>query len=369
MPSNVTNYKCPACTGPLQYSGESGKLECEYCDSSYEVEMIEQLYAEQEQKAVEAQAKIDARKEREAAEAAKAGVTWEENEAASLKSYNCPSCGAELICDETTAATSCPYCGNPTVIPSQFSGGLKPELILPFKLDKEAAKKALLEYYKGKKFLPDAFKDQNHIEEIKGVYVPFWLFDCKVSGDVTYNCFTHRVYRQGNYEVTERSHYIVEREGDMRFEKIPVDASTQMPDAHMDAIEPFDYSEFQPFSTAYLPGYMADRYDVSLEDSRSRVDERAKNSMESELRSTVIGYTSVSEFSNNIVVEEAKGTYALLPVWMLSTRWNGENYLFAMNGQTGKLIGDLPVDKRKYYSMFAKIALPIMALILGLWFL
>ena len=365
MAEQITNYQCPACLGPLQYSAASGKLECEYCGSSFEVAEIEAQYKEKDEKAAAAMATAQLQGQWDTS-----GLSddWG-GEDASIKAYNCPSCGAELICDETTAATSCPYCGNPTVIPSQFSGGLKPELILPFKLDKEAAKKALMEYYKGKKFLPDAFKDQNHIEEIKGVYVPFWLFDCKVSGDVTYNCFTHRVYRQGNYEITERSHYIVEREGDMRFEKIPVDASTQMPDAHMDAIEPFDYSEFQPFSTAYLPGYMADRYDVSLEDSRSRVDERAKNSMESELRSTVIGYTSVSEFSNNIVVEEAKGTYALLPVWMLSTRWNGENYLFAMNGQTGKLIGDLPVDKRKYYSMFAKIALPIMALILGLWFL
>jgi len=369
MASSVTNYKCPACTGPLQYSGESGKLECEYCGSSYDVEMIEQLYADKEQKAAEAQAKIEAKQAKEAEEAAAMGVSWSDEETAGLKSYNCPSCGAELICDESTAATSCPYCGNPTIIPGQFSGGLKPELILPFKLDKEAAKKALKEYYKGKKFLPNAFSEQNHIEEIKGVYVPFWLFDCKTSGDITYNGTVSRKYKSGNYEITEHNHYIVDREGSLRFEKIPVDASTKMPDAHMDAIEPFDYSEFKPFSTAYLPGFMADKYDVSLEDSRARVEERAMNSTMQEFRNTAVGYTSLTEFSNNLVVEEANGKYALLPVWMLSTKWNGQNYLFAMNGQTGKLIGDLPVDKGKYYSWFARIALPIMAIILGLWFM
>ena len=369
MSSSVTNYKCPACTGPLQFSGASGKLECEYCGSFYDVAMIEQLYAEKEQKAAEAQAKIDAKKEREAQQAKEAGVSWKEEESAGLKSYNCPSCGAELICDESTAATSCPYCGNPTVIPSQFSGGLKPELIIPFKLDKEAAKKALQEYYKGKKFLPKSFSDKNHIEEIKGVYVPFWLFDCQLSGDIVYNGVVSKTYRRGNCEITERDHYIVEREGSIGFERIPVDASTKMPDTHMDAIEPFDYSEFQPFSTAYLPGFLADKYDVSMEESRDRVEERALNTTENEFRSTAVGYTSLSEFSNHLVVEEAKGTYALLPAWMLSTKWNGQNYLFAMNGQTGKLIGDLPIDMKKYWTMFAGIALPLMALILGLWFL
>lgn len=369
MASNITSYKCPACTGPLHFSGASGKLECEYCGSSYEVAMIEELYAEKEQKAVEAQQKIDARKEREQQEAAQAGLDWSAEEAAALKVYNCSSCGAELICDASTAATSCPYCGNPTVIPSQFSGGLKPELILPFKLDKEAAKKALKAYYKEKRLLPNAFKDENHIEEIKGVYVPFWLFDCKVSGDVTYNGTIEETSKAGDTEIVESKHYIIEREGSMEFEKIPIDASTKMPDAHMDAIEPFDYQEFKPFSTAYLPGFLADKYDVSLEESQKRVEERAKNSMADELEQTVEGYSSLQEFSNHLVVEEAKGHYALLPVWMLSTRWNGENYLFAMNGQTGKLVGDLPVDKKKYYSYFAGIALPLAALILGMWFL
>ncbi len=370
MASSVTNYKCLACTGPLQFSGASGKLECEYCGSSYDVAMIEEFYAEKDQKAAEAQAKIEAKKAKEAAQTAEMmGESWSSNEAAELKSYNCPSCGAELICDETTAATSCPYCGNPTIIPGQFSGGLKPELILPFKLDKNAAKKALKEYYKGKKFLPNAFSDENHIEEIKGVYVPFWMFDCKVSGDVTYNGTVSTVRRAGNQEITEHRHFIVKRDGWLEFDKIPVDGSTKMPDTHMDAIEPFDYSEFKPFSTAYLPGFLAEKYDVSMEDSRDRAEFRALNSASEEMRRTATGYTSLQELANNMVVEEAKGTYALLPVWMLSTRWNGENFLFAMNGQNGKMIGNLPVDKKKYYSWFARIALPLAAIILGLWFL
>lgn len=351
MVSNVTNYQCPACTGPLHFVGDRGKLECDYCGSTYEIAEIEALYAEKEQKAIEAD------------------KVWAAEEAAELKAYNCPSCGAELVCDASTAATSCPYCGNPSVLPGQFSGGLKPEKILPFKLDKEAAKKALKEFYKGKRFLPNAFKEENHVEEIKGIYVPFWLFDCKVSGGVSYDAVISTVTKSGDIEITENKHYIVERAGSMSFEGIPVDASTKMPDAHMDAIEPFDYSECKPFSTAYLPGFLADKYDVDLEEGQKHMEERVLNSAGSQWEETVVGYTSLQERDNQLEIEEVKGSYVLLPVWMLSTRWNGENYLFAMNGQTGKLVGDLPVDKMKYYSWFARIALPLMAVILGLWFL
>ena len=178
MAIDITNHKCPACTGPLHFVGASGMLECDYCGSKYSIEEIEKLYAQDVAEAEEGFAKNEAKKEKEKAEFEAMGMEWSEEEAKGMKTYSCPSCGAELICDATTAATSCPYCGNPTVIPGQFTGGLKPDLVIPFKLNKDQAVKALENHYKGKIFLPKAFKEHNHIEEIKGVYVPFWLCDC-----------------------------------------------------------------------------------------------------------------------------------------------------------------------------------------------
>ena len=105
---------------------------------------------------------------------------WQEGEADGLRSYVCKSCGGEIVGDENTAATSCPFCGNPVVMMGQFSGALKPDLVIPFKLDKKAAKEGLKKHLTGKRFLPKIFKDQNHIDEIKGIYVPFWLFDTDV---------------------------------------------------------------------------------------------------------------------------------------------------------------------------------------------
>ena len=363
MPTQVTNYQCPACTGPLHFSAETGKLTCDYCGSAYDVAEIEALYAQKEAEAAAAKEAADAKAEAAKADAADDGG-WDTSDLSSdwgadadgLRVYGCPSCGAELICDETTAATSCPYCGNPTVVPGQFSGALKPEFVLPFKMTKDDAVRALRAHYRGKPFLPRTFTAGNHIEEIQGVYVPFWLFDGGAEGEVDYKAANSRTYKDDDYEVTETDHYDVHRGGSIAFEKIPVDASSKMPDDHMDSIEPFDYTQMQPFSTAYLPGYLADKYDVSVDDSRDRADARCRETLAQALRDTVTGYGTCIPEHEDISLHRGKVHYALLPVWMLSTKWNGESFLFAMNGQTGKLVGDLPTDRGRYWGTFGAIA-------------
>ena len=199
MASQIANYQCPACTGPLRFDGASGKLVCDYCGSTFTVQEIEALNADKVEQAEQAGVQAQ-EKPQENWGWDDAGSDWGAD-GQGMKAYNCPSCGAELICDATTAATSCPYCGNPTVVPVQFHGMLKPDYILPFKLNKEAAIAALKNYYKGKRLLPKAFADQNHIEEIKGVYVPFWLFDGQAVVDITFNATRSESHRQGNQRV------------------------------------------------------------------------------------------------------------------------------------------------------------------------
>ena len=348
MASQITNYQCPACTGPLNFSPETGKVACDFCGSVYELAEIEAMYREKEEAAVEATQEAEEPQEWDTS-----GMSddWGAD-ADGMRVYSCPSCTAELMCDDTTAATSCPYCGNPTVVPGQFSGALKPDLVIPFKLTKEDAVEALKKHYEKRFFLPKSFKSKNHIEEIQGVYVPFWLFDGKATGSATYEATRSRTYTRGDYRITETMHYHVDRAGSLEFEKVPVDASTKMPDGHMDSIEPFDYSELKPFSTAYLPGFLADKYDVTVEESSSRADVRCAGTLENALRDTVQGYHSVVTTGKRINIVRGKVQYALLPVWMLHTKWNGQDFLFAMNGQTGKLAGDLPVDKAKFWTTF-----------------
>ena len=376
MATQITNYQCPACTGPLHFLGETGRLECDYCGSSFDVAEIEALYAEKERKAAEAAQKQEeteaAQKTAEAKDqpAAAGGSDWDTSglnedwgtDADDMKAYSCPSCGAELLCDATTAATSCPYCGNPSVLPGQFAGILKPDFVLPFKLSKEDAIKALKKHYRKKPLLPSTFSKSNHLEEVKGVYVPFWMYDGAASGSVQFHATTVHKYTSGDYEITETSHYDVRRAGSIGFEKIPVDASSKMPDDYMDSIEPYDYTDLKPFSTAYLPGFLADKYDVSVENSRERADKRCAGSLVSALESTVSNYTTCNETSRDIRLKRGKVHYALLPVWILNTKWEGKDFLFAMNGQTGKLVGNLPVSTKRVVGLFAAIAASLSAI-------
>lgn len=365
MPTQVTNYQCPACTGPLHFAEDSGKLECEYCGASYDVAEIEAFFAEKEKKAAEAQ--------RAAEEASKGqtasdddGETWDFSDmqedwgtdGEGMRSYSCPSCGAELICDESTAATACPYCGNPTIVPGQFSGGWRPDYIIPFKQSKENAVEALKEHYRGKFFLPKAFKKENHVQEIQGIYVPFWMFDGEATGEARYDATRSRTYRSGDYDITETKYYHVYRAGHVAFEKVPVDASSKMPDNHMDSIEPYDYEKLKPFSTAYLPGFLADKFDVTVEQCRQRADQRCEGTLLSALDSTVKRYDSFTLKDSNVKLKRGKVHYALLPVWMLHTKWQGKDFLFAMNGQTGKIVGDLPINWLKVIALFAAIGIP-----------
>ena len=345
MAAQMTNYQCPACTGPMRFLPDTGKTECEYCGSVFELAEIEAMYQNQPQ---QEEASAD---------------SWDMSsltddwgaDTNGMKTYSCPACTAELICDETTAASSCPYCGNPAILPGQFAGSLKPDYVLPFKLEKDDAVAALKRHYSKRFFLPRSFTSQNHIEQVQGVYVPFWLFDGKAEGMAGFEATRSRSYVQGEYRVTETKHYQVTRAGSVEFEKVPVDASTKMPDGHMDSIEPFDYKEMKPFSTAYLPGFLADKYDVEAEQSQDRVEERWENTLVNELRDTVTGYETVNKTRQHVRLHRGAVHYALLPVWMLNTKWQGQDFLFAMNGQTGKMVGDLPVDWKKYWTTFFSI--------------
>ncbi len=360
MAEQVTNYQCPNCTGPMHFDPASGKLVCDYCSSSFTVEEIEKLFAEKNEQAGQAAAQAANAEQPE-------GSPWSEAEANGLRVYNCPSCGAELIFDQNTAASGCPYCGNPTIVPGSLSGALRPDWVIPFKLTKEQAVSELKKHYRKKPLLPKLFSQQNHLEEVKGVYAPFWLFTGETTGEATFDATRVKHYRQGSYDVTETSHYDCFRSGSLHFERIPVDSSTKMPDEHMDAIEPYDYTDLKPFSTGYLAGYMADKYDVDVDTAQERAQKRASGTLEDALKSTVEGYSTVTRRESGSAFARGQVQYALLPVWLLTTKWNGKNYLFSINGQTGKPVGDLPISKARlagwFFGIWAAVAAVVLAVI------
>ena len=338
--SDINEYKCPSCGGAIEFDSHSQKMKCPYCDTEFDLETLkkydEQLSKEAEQKDDVSDWQTDP------------GKQWQEGETDGMNVYTCKSCGGEIVSDENTGATSCPYCGNPVILTERFRGALRPDMVIPFKLDKKAAKEAYYKHIKGRPLLPKVFRRENHIDEIKGIYVPFWLFDADVAADARYKATKVRVWSDSDYDYTETSYYSVDRSGNMSFVSVPVDGSSRMPDDLMESIEPYKVADAVEFQTAYLSGYLADKYDVDAQQSTDRARERMKESAQDVLRDTVKGYASVIPENTNVRISGGDAKYALYPVWILNTTWRGKKYIFAMNGQTGRMTGDLPVDNGAY---------------------
>lgn len=356
--SALQEFKCPCCDGAIEFDSHAQKMVCPYCGSEFEMEAL-QAYDEELNNQPQENMTWDTA----------AGTEWQEGEAEGLRVYTCNTCGGEIVADETTGASECPFCGNPVIMTGQFAGDLRPDLVIPFKVDKKAAIAALQNHYKGKPLLPKVFKDQNHIQEVKGLYVPVWLFDTDADAYVRYKATKTRSWSDSQYRYTETSHFAVTRAGGIGFENVPVDGSTKMDDTMMESIEPFDISDAVDFQTAYLSGYLADKYDVNAEASIGRANERIKTSTEGAFASTVQGYTSVVPVSSIVNLQNGRARYALYPVWMLNTIWNGQKFTFGINGQTGKIAGDLPMDKGAFWKWLLGVTGAVTAVAFALSYL
>ena len=336
----IKDYKCPSCGSALAYKANEGKLVCDSCGNKYDVDYI-----------------ISGGRPEDIAGT---GFDWGaykqdldlSQSMDETQVFVCQSCGAEIETDKNTAATKCPFCGSNVVLNDRLKGGLKPNAIIPFKITPKELPDAIKKFYEKKRLLPGNFFDLNEIGKVQGVYVPFWLFDCKVDGNVTYNAQRVVSFTDGDYRVTTTSFYVLYRDGEMCFEKVPVDASVKMDNDLMDSIEPFDYNELVDFNSGYLAGYLADRFDSSPDDELDRATSRMINSTSDVMRESTLGYTSVQQRSNNLRATGASVRYVLLPVYLLHCKYNGKEYRYAVNGQTGKVVGELPISRPKQFAWF-----------------
>lgn len=340
-------FKCPNCAGVIEFDAKAQLMKCPFCESEFDVEALKEAERLENIKHFEPQWE-------EYTETSSTG-DWQEGEKEQVKHYVCQFCAGEIMTDAQTAATKCPYCGNTVAIMDRLDGVFRPDLVLPFEMSKEDAKLKYEEFLKNKKLLPNCFKDKNHIDEITGIYVPFWLFDCTAQGEMNYKATKVRTWSDHRFIYTKTSHYSINRAGQMGFAKVPADGSKRMDDTLMEAIEPYNYANAVDFKTAYLSGFLAEKYDVKAEENQGRINQRIGESLAQACASTVQGYTSCHLANKNIQTLGGKINYALLPVWILNTKYEDENYTFAMNGQTGKFVGKLPIDKSKKAKYFAAV--------------
>ncbi len=335
----VVSYKCPHCGGELIFSPTTQKYKCEYCLSDFSQEELEALKPEEgsEEKAVNFEE--DTQEE---------NTTEKETQEAVI--YHCPSCGAEIVTDETTAATFCYYCHNPVVLSGRVSGEFLPDKIIPFAIDKKQATEKFLDYVHSKKFVPKAFFNKQQIEKISGVYFPYWMVDMDMEGSMQAEGRNVRVWRSGDTEYTETKVYRVEREGDVHLEDITKNALKKSNAKLAEGVLPYDVSKVQKFHMGFLSGFLAEKRDIERTELNKQVQQEANEYGEKILRGTVKGYSSISVKSCHLNQTQENWDYTMLPVWTVTYKGkNGKMYYYSMNGQDGKVYGELPIDYKKVW--------------------
>ena len=337
---DVKGYRCPSCGAVLAYAPGTSEVRCANCGKSIPVAILDTMQADAGENA---------------------SFDWGDykqqlsgQHLQNTKVYQCKSCGAEIEADATTAATRCPYCDSNVVLTDRVSGGLRPNAVIPFKITPKELPDAVNRFYKNKKLIPKNFFDKSRLSKVQGVYVPFWLYDCRLAGRVNLSATTVRMYSDAHYDYTETTEYLLARAGEMSFENVPVDASVKMDNDLMDSLEPFDFSEMVDFNDAYLAGYVADRFDSDPDAELPRANERMMRSADAAFAAAEGQYESVSIQNNAMQIADAGVKYVLLPVYLLHCEYNGKKYQYAVNGQTGKVVGELPVSKSRVWEFFLK---------------
>jgi hypothetical protein len=332
MPSTL---KCGNCGGDLQFTPTLQLWKCEWCDKEHTEADLKGFTQEADEALNET---VEVAKRREEAE-----------DGSVIVMVKCSYCGAEVVATEETAQTFCLYCQRPVTILSQVSGEFKPEVVLPFRHTKANALEQYKNFLKGKRFLPKAYCADKNLEKLTGVYIPFWLFDGTVHFDVSGEADIVTTSRQGDYRVTKTDTYRIARTGYLGVKDVPVDASSKTPDDVMDSIEPYEFHELKPFATPFLSGFLAERFDVTQEDSFPRAQKRMHGSADKKINASLSRYSRVRRSKDDKKTKNVTARYGLLPVWMLHSLFQDKSYLFAMNGQTGKMLGNLPIDKGKAF--------------------
>ncbi len=349
----TVNYKCPNCAAPLKFNPDKQMFSCEYCMSDFEEQTIQQLYAQKEQKESSGE---------KAEKTAQEKKTADKDEQEEAVVYNCPSCGAEVVTTASTAATTCFYCQNPVVLGGRLSGEFKPDRVIPFALSKDKAIEKFLEMCKKRWFLPKDFASKKQFDKLTGVYFPYWYIDTQRQASMTALGKKIKTWRAGNKRYTETSTYRLVRSGDLIVKNVFERALKSQDRDMLQCVHPFDLTKAHPFAMSYLSGFQAEKRDIERNDIQQQVNQQMQKYCQDLLKETMSEYTGVVTENYNDTTDLEAWSYTLLPVWIVTYKYKEKIFPFAINGQTGKTYGELPVSKGRLAILFAIVFVLIMGL-------
>lgn len=361
------NLKCPSCGGELVFDPSTQKYACPYCGSHFDQQQLEEILKEQKPSQNSETAAFD--EENSCGHGFSDNGTQEDennqHEGQEAVIYHCPSCGAEILTDETTAATFCCFCHNPVILEGRVSGKFLPDRVIPFSISRPEAVEKFLAFMKKKWFVKKGFFQKNQMEKLTGVYLPCWDADWEGNASLRADATRVRVWRSGDTEFTETRFYHVIREGHLRFEGLTKNALKKADRELAEGVHPYHGQAKKPFSMGYLSGFQAERRDVEWEEVEPEIQRDAREYSRRLLTESIQGYATVTGQEVRFDTEQMSREYLMVPVWMLTYRGkDGKMYYYAMNGQTGEVCGRLPVDYVRLGAVSGILAVVVFLLML-----
>ncbi len=335
-------YACPNCGANIKFDPATQKMKCSYCDTMISPHDYMHAKGADEEKGVD----LDSDEYE---------VTY----------YTCPQCGGELITEDTTAATFCSYCGSSTILEMRVGREKKPNYIIPFKKTREECEEAYKKTLRKAIFAPNDLRKDETVERFRGIYMPYWIYDAQSDGEFVTHGSTST--RRGDYIYTK--HYSLQSRVSFEYSGISYDASSSFEDRLSEAIAPFDLAESDHFTSSYLSGFYADTSDVPVDVYTGDVNNMVMSDMATELLKVKEypkhGVTSASVLG---ALEKRKITnhykLGMFPVWFLANQQGDRVSYAVVNGQTGKVAMDIPIDIRKYFIGVALLAIPLCVLMI-----
>lgn len=346
--SNVMTFKCPCCGGYLEFDPSLQKFKCLYCAQVLSEEDLREQSEERET----------------AAEAAQAEQT-PASQVDHLRGYQCQMCGAEIVTDDTTAATRCYFCHSPVVLHDRLDDEFKPDGVIPFKLDKAAAEKQFMDYISKKKFLDRGFFNGAQLEMFSGVYYPWWYADIEGVGEFEGEGSRVTVATTPTHIVTTTRVYRVQREGRLSFRNMARKALLKADGKLSDGIHPYDMGGVKPYASGYLSGFLAEKRDIPEATAKEEMIREAQGYAQGMMKRNH-AFNSLSG-TTRFTPASVKAKYVLMPAWVLTYKGgkDGVPYYYMMNGQTGKVCGKLPIDRKRVLATALGVGLAVFLVLCG----
>lgn len=337
----VDRHVCANCGGTVKWNIAKQQLECASCRTPYE-----------------ARTTVERVEEHDFAEYVQREGEWVSFPETTI--IICGTCGAHIAVDDTCTATVCPMCGSTQLLEGRQEAGVPPDGVIPFRIDRETAQQNFSKWVKSRWFAPNRLKQAYQAGKLQGIYLPFWTFDAQVTSH--YRGQGGKTYvvtdKDGNRDTKVRW-FPVSGEIEGHYDDLQVCATLHEASQVVEKVLPYNTVEnTTPFSSSYLSGFLAERYAIPATDAVETAREQVYDDQERLAEQDILSrrYDRARVSSLDITYHTLTYKHVLLPAWTSAFAYKGKQYMYIINGESGKVGGQRPYSILKIAAAVAVAA-------------